>query len=229
MTLQTAHKLYNTQQYEEAFVAYEKLANEGDTDAQTSLGYMYQTGQAVTKDEAKAIALYEEAIKKEQPYALFNLGLMYANSNQYIDQDIFKAHELFLRSAVAGVDLAMYEVALMFEQGAGCVQNFSEAAFWYEEAAKRGHMEAFNNLGVLYKEGRGVEQNFHRAYVCFSRAAEKELSAAQYNLGMLYDRGEGVEQDHEKALQWCRKAAFQGHAKAKEIISGLQDQGKIVF
>ena len=229
MTLQTAHKLYNEQRYEEAFVAYEKLANEGDADAQTSLGYMYQTGQAVTKDEARAIGLYEKAIKREQPYALFNLGLMYANSNQYIDQDIFKAHELFLRSAVAGVDLAMYEIALMFEQGAGCTQNFSEAAFWYEEAAKRGHLEAFNNLGVLYKEGRGVEQNFHRAYVCFSRAAEKELSAAQYNLGMLYDRGEGVEQNHEKALQWCRKAAFQGHAKAKEIISGLQDQGKIVF
>ncbi|MNN87311.1 Sel1 repeat protein [compost metagenome] len=55
------------------------------------------------------------------------------------------------------------------------------------------------------------------------------LPAAQYNLGMLYDRGEGVEQDHEKALEWCRKAAFAGHAKAKQIIAGLQEEGKIVF
>jgi TPR repeat protein len=229
MTLQEAHKLYNEKRYEEAFVAYERLAYEGNADAQTSLGYMYQQGQGVAKDEKKAIEWYEKAIEQEQPYALFNLGLMYANSSRYIAQDIEKAHALFLRSAVAGVDLAQYEVALMFEQGAGCNQNYSEAAYWYEEAAKRGHKEAFNNLGVLYKEGRGVPQNFKRAFVCFSRAAEAGLSAAQYNLGMLYDRGEGVEEDHEKALEWCRKAAFQGHAKAKQIISGLQEQGKIVF
>ncbi len=229
MTIQDAHKLYNEQKYEEAFVAYEKLAYEGNADAQTSLGYMYQTGQAVPKNEAKAIEWYEKAITQEQPYALFNMALMYANSSELIEQDIEKAHELFLRAAVAGVDLAQYEVALMFEQGVGCTQNYSEAAFWYEEAAKRGHMEAFNNLGVLYKEGRGVHQNFQRAFVCFSRAAEKGLPAAQYNLGLLYDRGEGVEEDHEKALEWCRKAAFQGHAKAKQIIAGLQEQGKIVF
>ncbi len=227
--LKQAHKLYKEQKYPEAFVIYERLANEGNQDAQTSLGFMYQQGQGIAKDEKKAIYWYEQAIQKEQPYALFNLGLMYANSSQYIEQDIYKAHELFLRSAVAGVDLAQYEVALMFEQGAGCKQNFSEAAFWYEEAAKRGHTEAFNNLGVLYKEGKGVEQNFQRAFVCFSRAAEKNLSTAQYNLGQLYDAGEGVTQDHEKALQWCRKAAFNGHAKAKEIINSLQEQGKIVF
>ncbi len=227
--LKEAHKLYNEKKYPEAFVRYEKMANEGNPDAQTSLGFMYQQAQGVPKDEKMAIYWYEKAIEQEQPYALFNLGLMYANSSQYITQDIEKAHELFLRSAVGGVDLAQYEVALMFEQGAGCVQNYSEAAFWYEEAAKRGHIEAFNNLGVLYKEGRGVEQNFHRAYVCFSRAAEKNLSTAQYNLGQLYDAGEGVEQDHEKALEWCRKAAFNGHAKAKEIINSLQEQGKIVF
>ena len=229
MTIQDAHKLYNEKKYEEAFVAYEKLAHEGNADAQTSLGYMYQTGQAVPQNEIKAIEWYEKAIAQEQPYALFNMALMYANSSELIEQDIEKAHELFLRAAVAGVDLAQYEVALMFEQGAGCTQNYSEAAFWYEEAAKRGHMEAFNNLGVLYKEGRGVHQNFQRAFVCFSRAAEKGLPAAQYNLGLLYDRGEGVEEDHDKALEWCRKAAFQGHAKAKQIIAGLQEQGKIVF
>ena len=55
MTLQEAHKLYNEKKYEEAFVAYEKLALEGNADAQTSLGYMYQQGQGVAKDEQKAI------------------------------------------------------------------------------------------------------------------------------------------------------------------------------
>jgi len=38
-----------------------------------------------------------------------------------------------------------------------------------------------------------------------------------------------VEEDHDKVSEWCRKAAYNGHEKAKEIIKGLQDEGKIVF
>jgi TPR repeat protein len=109
------------------------------------------------------------------------------------------------------------------------MQNFSEAAFWYEEAAKRGHLEAFNNLGVLYKEGHGVMQDEKRCFICFSRAAEGGLAQGYYNLGLLYDQGLGCEQDHDKALDLCRKAAYAGHEKAKQIISERQAEGKIVF
>lgn len=42
-----------------------------------------------------------------------------------------------------------FETGHSLERGLGCMQNFSEAAFWYEEAAKRGHAGAFNNLGVF--------------------------------------------------------------------------------
>jgi hypothetical protein len=111
----------------------------------------------------------------------------------------------------------------------GCLQNYSEAAFWYEEGAKRGHLESFNNLGVLYKEGHGVAMDEARCFVCFSRAAEGGLAEGLYNLGQLYDQGFGCRQDHDKALDLCRKAAYKGHVKAKEIIKGLQDEGKIVF
>jgi TPR repeat protein len=123
----------------------------------------------------------------------------------------------------------MYEVALMMERGLGCMQNYSESAFWYEEAAKRGHAEAFNNLGALYKEGHGVNKDYQRAFICFSRAAEKELAEGYYNLGLMYDQGMGVEEDHDIALDLCRKAAYAGHDKAKQIIADLQEDGKIVF
>ena len=68
-----------------------------------------------------------------------------------------------------------------------------------------------------------------RAFVCFKRAAEGGLAEGLYNLGLLYDQGFGCEQNHDLALEYCRKAAFKGHKKAKEIIKGLQDEGKIVF
>ncbi|MHB8100074.1 MAG: tetratricopeptide repeat protein, partial [Sulfuricurvum sp.] len=99
----------------------------------------------------------------------------------------------------------------------------------YEEAAKRGHAGAFNNLGVLYKEGHGVHQDYAKAFICFSRAAALNLPESQFNLGLLYDQGLGCEANHDEALEWCRKAAYNGHEKAKIIIQGLQEEGKIVW
>jgi TPR repeat protein len=227
--IKQAHDAYNTQDYIKAFELYTLLAEKGDADAQASLGFMYQNGQECMADEAKALTWYEKAAGQKQPYALFNLGVLYANGTGGVEHDQFRSYEFFLEAATREVPPAMYETALMLEKGLGCIQNYSEAAFWYEEAAKRGHREAFNNLGVLYKEGHGVEQDHKKAFTCFSRAAELELAQAQYNLGLLYDQGLGVEEDHDKALELCRKAAYNGHKKAKAIIRGLQEEGKIVF
>jgi TPR repeat protein len=227
--IQEAHNAYNAKDFKSSFKLYKALADSGDADAQTSLAYMYQNGQATEVDEAKALSLYQEAAKKEQPYAMFNLAILYANGIGGAEFDQFKAHDLFMKAAVKEVPPAMYETALMLERGIGCIQNYSEAAFWYEEAAKRGHIESFNNLGVLYKEGHGVEQDLQRSFICFERASNANLSTAHYNLGLMYDQGLGVQEDHDKALDLCRKAAYGGHEKAKAIIASLQEDGKIVF
>jgi len=227
--LKKAHEYYNQKNYTKALSLYQRLADSGNPDAMTSLGFMYQNGQGIEKNDTHAFNLYIKAAESEQPYALFNLGLLYASGQGGVEENHFKAFDYFQRSAIAGVELAQYETALRFERGLGCVQDFKQAAYWYEEAAKRGHAEAFNNLGVLYKDGSGVEQNYHRAFVCFSRASEKNLPVAQYNLGQLYDAGLGVEQNNEKALELCRQAAYGGHQKAKEIIKKLQENGTIVF
>jgi TPR repeat protein len=160
---------------------------------------------------------------------LYNLGILYANGLGGVEHDQFKAHEYFLEAAIREVVPAMYEVALMLERGLGCVANASEAAFWYEEGAKRGDAKCFNNLGVLYKDGTGVIQDNQRAFICFQRAADAQLPEGLYNLGLMYDQGLGCEEDHDKALELARKAAYKGHEKAKRIIRSLQEDGKIVF
>jgi len=225
--IQNAHKAYNSGDFTTAFKLYSDLVD--NPDAVTSLGFMYQNAQGCEKDEAKALELYTKGAQAKQPYALYNLGVLYMNGLGGVEHDQFKAHELFLEAAIKEVPQAQYEVALMFERGLGCVQNYSEAAFWYEEGAKRGHLQSFNNLGVLYKEGHGVTQDDARCFICFSRAAEGGLAQGLYNLGQLYDQGVGCDQDHDQALDYCRKAAYAGHEKAKEIIKGLQEDGKIVF
>ncbi|MDD2358370.1 MAG: tetratricopeptide repeat protein [Thiovulaceae bacterium] len=227
--IQEAHNAYNSGDYTKAFELYTELSEQGNEEAQTSLAYMYQNAQGSERNIDKAVELYKAAAENKQPYALYNLALFYANGQHGIPFDQYKAHELFMESAIREAVPAMYEVGVMFEKGLGCICNFSEAAFWYEEAAKRGHPEAFNNLGVLYKDGHGVSQDDKRAFICFSRSADAGLKEGIYNLGLMYDQGLGCEEDHDKALDLCRKAAYQGHEKAKEIIKSLQENGKIVF
>jgi len=227
--IQKANEAYNAKDYETAFKLFTKLAKQGNADAQTSLGYMYQMGQGCEKDEAKTVELYSKGAEAKQPYALYNLAILYENGIGGVEHDQFKAYELHLEASTLGVPPAMYEAALMLERGLGCVQNYSEAAFWYEEAAKRGHLESFNNLGALYKEGHGVVKDDARCFICFKRAADGGLAQGLYNLGLLYDQGVGCEMDNDKALDLCRKAAYAGHPKAKEIIKNLQEDGKIVF
>ena len=85
------------------------------------------------------------------------------------------------------------------------------------------------NIEIKFGIPKNQQKNIANIYICFSRAAEGNLAQGQFNLGLMYDQGLGVEQDHDKALDWCRKAAYNGHEKAKSIIRGLQDEGKIVF
>ena len=175
MNIQEAHNAYNSGDYAKARELYEQLAAEGDKVAQTSLGYIYQNGLGCEKDEVKALELYKKAAEQKEPFALYNLGILYANGLGGVEHDQFKAHEYFLEAAIREVVPAMYEVALMLERGLGCVANASEAAFWYEEGAKRGDAKCFNNLGVLYKDGTGVIQDNQRAFICFQRAADAGL------------------------------------------------------
>ena len=119
MTIEQVHALYNAKDYTNAMKFYTQLAEEGDANAQTSLGFMYQNGQGCMKDDAKAVEFYSLGAEAKQPYALFNLAILYMNGLCGLEHDQFKAHELHMEAATREVPPAMYEVALMLERGLG--------------------------------------------------------------------------------------------------------------
>jgi TPR repeat protein len=193
---------------------------------QAQLQEAYQA--LLNRDYAKALTLYAALSEANEPTSFYYMGYLYFGGLG-VERDLKRAHELYMQSAMREVPLAQFEVAMTLENGDCCTQNYSEAAFWYEEAAKRGNIEAYNNLGALYREGLGVEQDYRKAFILFKKAADAGNPQAQFNLGALYDMGLGCEEDKEKALEYCRKAAFSGHQKAKDIMQRMQQDGQIVF
>ena len=63
--------------YQTALSILEDLANKGDVEAQTYLGYMYNYGNGVQQDYKKAFELFEKASNQGDAQAQTFLGYMY--------------------------------------------------------------------------------------------------------------------------------------------------------
>ena len=73
---------------------YRMAAEQGDADAQTDLGIMYDNGFGVPQDYAAALKWYRKAAEQGYAEAQHNLGDMYANSYG-VTQDYVQAHMWF--------------------------------------------------------------------------------------------------------------------------------------
>ena len=57
-----------------------------------------------------------------------------------------KAFELYQKAANLGNDVAQYNLALVYENGDGIVQDIDQAIYWYRKSAEQGYQSARNKL-----------------------------------------------------------------------------------
>jgi localization factor PodJL len=131
-----------------------------------------------------------------------------------------------LRSAaVSGNPAAEYEIAVRYAEGRGVSQSFSEAARWFERAAKQGITPAQYRLGSLYEKGHGVKKDLEAARRLYLEAADKGSAKAMHNLAVLFAEGIDGKPDYKAASQWFRKAAAHGVADSQYNLGILYARG----
>jgi TPR repeat protein len=133
----------------------------------------------------------------------------------------------FREAADAGLDLAQFNLAVMYFTGRGVTQDYAEAFRWTLAAAEQGHLNAQFNLGALYYTGMGTEADFEKAFAWYMRAAESQHAEAQYNLATMYELGEGTEQDLVRAFFWASASAYNEFADAPALQQALADKMSI--
>ena len=94
------------------------LADQGDPDAQSSLGYMYEFGLGVAQNEVEAAALYGRAAEQGFADAQFNLAAMYDDGRGVALDDAVAANWYEL-AAEQGHVSAQYNLGLMYKWGEG--------------------------------------------------------------------------------------------------------------
>lgn len=101
---------------------YEQGASLGDPECLQSLGYMYDVGQGVRSDKAKAMALYRRAWRRGSHAAANNIAILYKEQGK-----LKLMFRWFQRVACAGDGSAHLDMAKCYLNGIGVRKNLQAA------------------------------------------------------------------------------------------------------
>ena len=81
-------RAYDKGDYKTALQEWRPLAEQGNAYAQGMLGFMYNNGKGVAKDDGQAVAWLRKAAEQGIASAQFNLGVAYANGEGVAEDDV---------------------------------------------------------------------------------------------------------------------------------------------
>ncbi|HKB96025.1 MAG TPA: hypothetical protein VKB94_04195 [Rhizomicrobium sp.] len=125
-----------------------QAAEKGQAVAQYRLGTLYERGQGVPADTAKAVHWYEMAANQGNRKAMHNLAVAYAGGTAG-KKNMAEAARWFARAAALGLSDSQFNLAVLYERGDGVPQSLVDAYKWYSIAAAGGDAESKARIGVL--------------------------------------------------------------------------------
>ena len=159
-------------EYDEAVKWFAKAAELGYANAQWMLGYYYEMGQGVTKNNVIAVKWYREAAAQEHITAQWFLGSCY-EIGKGVKKDYVEAAKWYREAAKQGDAWSQYSLGRCCEQGKGVFRDSEQAAMWYKKAAAQGNADAQYSLGRCYEMGQGVAIDSDEAVKWYTDAAEQ--------------------------------------------------------
>lgn len=144
--------------------------------------------------------------------------------NAAFDGDFETAFREFSIAAEQGLDLAQYNLAILYFTGQGVARDLGKAYEWTRAAAEQGHTSAQANLGSLYLEGDGVERDVEAAVHWFSRAALAGHANSALLLADAYNHGSYVDRDRVTAHAWASQAVYNEHPEAEALKRDIESR-----
>ena len=208
---------YQRADYAGAMRIWHDLGEAGDVRAIYNLGVLFDLGQGVTADPARAAVYFQHAAQAGHVRAMSNYGRLLEQGRGVAKNEELAAH-WFRKAAEGGLAEAQYNLGLMYERGRGVPQDERDAAAWYSRAAAGGQSAALERLGLFYRDGRGVAHNATRATLLLYGAAMdgrqeamqalEQMAPQQTPFSLFGQRLDSAERaDMRKALASARASA----------------------
>jgi len=161
---------YQRADYANAMRIWHELGEAGDLRAIYNLGILFDLGQGVAPDPARAAVYFQHAAQAGHARAMSNYGRL-LEQGRGVEKNEEQAAYWFHKAAESGLAEAQYNLGLMYERGRGVPKSERDAAAWYSRAAAEGQSAALERLGLFYRDGRGVAHNATRATLLLYGAA----------------------------------------------------------
>jgi TPR repeat protein len=203
------------QNNEEGLRWLEKSHSGGNARATYVLGTYYAEG---SKDDSRALALFEKAANMGVGDAMCELGTMYA-SGRGMRKNYGEACRWWEKAAAAECAKGARHLGEFYLRVS---RHLEKAKHWYEKAAELGDAEAMYALGLMH----GGEESLRDSKVSFKwfeKAAHKGHPAAMTYVGRLYLHGAGTRPDMAEARRWAQKAKAVGDPNTGELLQQIRD------
>ena len=146
-----AYYALNHGDFQAAVKEFSRLADTGDAEAQSYLGYMYYVGQGVKQDYGQAVRWYRKAAQQGDRDAEYNLAVAYV-FGKGVDKDMKTAADWYRKAAEQGHAAAQYSLGLSYAMGEGVKQDREQALHWFRKAADQGYPDAKKALQSMAQD-----------------------------------------------------------------------------
>jgi TPR repeat protein len=190
--VQDGEAAYEKGDYETALKLWRPLAENGDADAQRSLGFMYDTGHGVPRDKDQATQWYLRSAEQGNARAQYRLGLTYVYGRKPTRDDVAVGLSWFEKAAYLGDVTSQRKLGELHEFGDfGLPKDHAQAIAWFRMAAKQDDMGSMHRLISF----AATAKDYAEVAKWSRRLAELGKSFGQYEIGILYAEGNGVPKD----------------------------------
>ena len=180
------------------------------------IGRMFLRGEGMEQSFEKALTWFKRGIKNGDALCQYEMGLMHLYGYG-VRKDALVAADYF--KASANQDFASSQVnlgKLFLDQG-----DINTAVYWFDLAARHGHIEAFYHLAEINNNGIGRDRSCGMATVYYKLVAEKaeSIHSSFDEANRAYDDG-----DIETSLPLYMMAAEQGYESAQANVAYILDE-----
>jgi TPR repeat protein len=201
-------------------VGYWSIAAAADlVEARLKLALAEEYGCGLPRNEAAAVAVYEEYINA--PYAKRLLGLHYAK--RLIDPRPRRAISLLSEAAEGGELAAFSDMGDIAWTSLGSV---AEALHFYQVGHSKADVRSSVRLAEYYlKPPRRADRNPQAAFKLLVEACGHGSARAMYVLAVVKKCGDGVDKDELGAFGLCRSALMRGEYDGRRMLADFYYRG----
>ncbi|RIB30491.1 kinase-like domain-containing protein [Gigaspora rosea] len=129
------------------FASCQQLADMNDPEGIYRLGYCYEYGIGVEKDERRAFTYYQKSAEMNNSNGIYQVGYCYYLGIG-VDVDKHKAFTYYLKSAEEGNSMGIWKTAICYKYGIGVEENNDKYYDWLYENSKYGKCANCNEFNT---------------------------------------------------------------------------------